>query len=102
MEKEIVLIKNMVCHRCIITVESILANLNISFVKVNLGEVVVQSNLSQEQTELLQNELKKIGFEIIAEKHEGISNKIKSVIIQGIFEDKNFSNKNLSAVLSEE
>ncbi len=102
MDQEIILIKNMVCHRCIITVKNILSNLNIPYKKITLGEVIVETSLSKDELIKLQKELKKVDFVLIAEKYEGISNRIKSVIIKGIFEDKNFSNKNLSAVLSEE
>ncbi len=100
--QEVILIKNMVCYRCVIAVENILKNLDIPFKRVSLGEVIVKTPLSQDILDKLEAELQKVDFAIIAEKHEGISNRIKSVIIQGIFDDKNFSNKNLSAVLSEE
>ena len=96
------LIKNMVCHRCIITVNNILRTLNIPSLKDDLGQILIDSPLSPEKMKALQKELSVVGFEIISAKHEGISNKIKSVIIRGIYEDKNFSNKNLSVVLSDE
>lgn len=102
MDHEIILIKNMVCHRCILTVENILTDLNIPYKKVSLGEVFIEGNLSPEKLDKLEKDLNKVGFTVIAEKYEGISNKIKSVIIKGIYEDKFFSNKNLSAVLSDE
>ncbi len=102
MDQEIILIKNMVCNRCILTVESILAELNISYSQVSLGEVSIDQSLAPEQLAKLEKQLQNVGFALIAEKHEGIANKIKSIIIKGIYQDKNFSNKNLSVVLSEE
>lgn len=92
----------MVCHRCIITVESILADLKIPCKKVSLGEVILEKSISPEQLSRLERELEKVGFALLAEKYEGISNRIKSVIIRGIYEDNSFSKKNLSVVLSEE
>ncbi|HSP40418.1 MAG TPA: AraC family transcriptional regulator [Gillisia sp.] len=77
-------------------------NLEIPFIKISMGEVVVNSQDMQDKLEKFEKALQKVGFEIIAEKYEGISNRIKSIIISGIFEDKNFSNKNLSVVLSDE
>lgn len=102
MDQEIILIKNMVCRRCILTVENILKDLNIPYIGVNMGEVLIDSILSTEKKDDLHRELNKVGFEIIAEKHEVIVTRIKSVVIKGIYEDKNFSNKNLSLVLSDE
>ncbi len=92
----------MVCNRCILTVKSILAELNISYSQVRLGEVVIEQSLAPEQVAKLEKELQKVGFALITEKYEGITNRIKSVIINGIYEDKSFSNKNLSVVLQEE
>jgi len=102
METENILIKNMVCHRCVLTVEGIFTALEIPYKKVSLGEVKVDNLPTGDKLELLEKELEKVGFSLIAEKHDRISNKIKSVIITGIYQDKNFSNKNLSVILSEE
>lgn len=82
-------------------VESILKNLDIPYIKVSMGEVFIDAGLKPDKLIKFEKELQKVGFALIAEKYERISNKIKSVIIQGVFEDKNFSNKNLSVVLSE-
>ena len=102
MNQEIILIKNMVCHRCVLTVEEILSTLDIPYKVVKLGEVFLVEPLSAERLKNLEERLNKVGFALITEKHEGIANKMKSVIIKGIYEDKNFSNKNLSVILSEE
>lgn len=102
MSQEIILIKNMVCHRCILTVQHILTNLGIPYQNISLGEVIVNHMPNQEKLKNLDKELQKVGFALIAEKNERICNKIKSVIIKGIYDDRNFNNKNLSSVLSEE
>lgn len=102
MENENILIKNMVCHRCILTVQGILNSLEIPYKNVSLGEVQVDDLPAGDKLKLLEVELEKVGFAVIAEKHEGIANKIKSIIINGIYQDKNFSNKNLSVKLSEQ
>ena len=92
----------MVCHRCILTVKGIFTAMEIPFKKVNLGEVVVDDFPQGDKLELLAKELEKVGFSLIAEKYEGITNKIKSIIIKGIYQEKDFSNKNLSVILNEE
>ena len=45
------LIKNMVCQRCILTVETILKDLNVPYSKVVLGEVDLVNDLSADQLE---------------------------------------------------
>lgn len=99
--KTILHIRNVVCHRCILTVKDILVRNNIKYNDVRLGEVELAEELSQNQLENLEDEFQKVGFEIIATKNERIVNRIKSIIIEGVYEDKNFSNKNLSVILTE-
>lgn len=101
MDINILHIRNVVCHRCILTVKDILLRNKIKFNDVRLGEVELAEELSKVQLEILDEEFKKVGFEIIEGKNDRIVNRIKSIIIEGVYEDKNFSNKNLSAILSE-
>lgn len=101
MEKNVLFIKNMVCGRCIQSVSSILSRLDIPTVNISLGEVLLTGPLSAGQNDKLRNELQQVGFELIEEKYERLVNRIKSIIIKGIYEDEIFSNKNLSVVLSE-
>jgi len=91
----------MVCPRCITAVGEILTHQKIPYLKVKLGEIALERPLSSEEFTELQFELKKVGFEIIAEKNERLVAQIKSIIITGIYEDKDFSNKSLSVILSD-
>ena len=91
----------MVCPQCITAVGEILTHQGISFLSVKLGEIALERPLTSEEFISLQFELKKVGFEITAEKNERLVTQIKSIIITGIYEDKDFSNKNLSVILSE-
>ncbi|WP_317130352.1 helix-turn-helix domain-containing protein [Antarcticibacterium arcticum] len=102
MEKNVLFIKNMVCARCILSVSEILSRLEIPYDQITLGEVSLSRSLSLQEKQELAKELDTIGFEIIEDKNTRLVNRIKSVIIKGIYEDKNFSNQNLSAILSEE
>ncbi|CAN5327579.1 hypothetical protein BH23BAC2_BH23BAC2_26050 [soil metagenome] len=102
MKKERLFIKNMVCPRCIITVEDILSRLDIPFEEISLGEVLLSQPLTVQKSVKLSTALQKVGFELIAEKNKRLSNQIKSLIISGIYEGPNFSHKNLSVVLSEQ
>lgn len=102
MEKNILFIKNMVCDRCIISVSDILSRLKIPVGTISLGEVSVLRTLTFPEREELSKELLITGFEIIEDKNSRLVNRIKSVIIKGIYDDRNFSNNNLSVILSDE
>jgi AraC-like DNA-binding protein len=91
----------MVCPRCIAAVSEILTHQGIPFLTVKLGEIALGRPLTSVEFTDLQVELKKLGFEIIAEKNERLVTQIKSIIIAGIYEDRDFKNKNLSVILSD-
>jgi len=101
MKSNIFHIKNMVCPRCITAVGKILTHQRIPFLSVKLGEIALGRPLTSVEFIDIQFELKKVGFEIIVEKNERFVTQIKSIIIAGIYEDKDFSNKNLSVILSD-
>ncbi len=91
----------MVCPRCITAVGEILTNQKIPFLSVNLGEIALKRPLTSGEFIILQFEFKKVGFEIIAEKNERLVTQIKSIIIAGIYEDRDNDKKNLSVILSD-
>lgn len=101
MDKEVLYIKNMVCGRCILTVKQILAELDIPAEDISLGEVILSVPITEEKKNLLIRELQPVGFEVLVEKNERLSNRIKSVIINAIYGKGNLTDKNLSVVLSE-
>lgn len=92
----------MVCDRCIISVSDILSRLEIPFNSISLGQVAVLRTLNFHQRAELSGKLLAAGFEIIEDKNSRLINRIKSIIIKGIYDDKNFSKKNLSVILSAE
>ena len=70
-------IKNMVCPRCISSVEGILKSQSISFSNVSLGEISLTEPISLLQRSKLSKELEGVGFEIIDTKLNSIIEKIK-------------------------
>lgn len=102
MEKNIVYIKNMVCPRCISSVEDILHELKFPFEKVELGEAILKETLSANQVSTLKDKLSKKGFELLEEKKEKIVEAVKTRIIQ-LVKNPNFSHSTkLSSLLSKE
>lgn len=82
MKTNTVLVKNMVCHRCVMAVESILETGDIPFQKVIFGEIHLAAELTQEQKSYLKTSLDKIGFEMIDNHSSGLVEKIKQLVIK--------------------
>jgi AraC-like DNA-binding protein len=76
------LVKNMVCHRCILSVESILRQESIPFRKVIFGEIELVDDLTPEQKERLVVQLEKVGFELIDNRSSALIEKLKQLIIK--------------------
>jgi AraC family transcriptional regulator len=81
-----IFIKNMVCPRCITSVEDILKKNNLEATNVHLGEVVLPAEPSKEQLEILSNDLKAVGFELLDDQKTQLIEKIKSLLIQKVQE----------------
>jgi AraC family transcriptional regulator len=75
-------IKNMVCPRCIASVENILNKIKIPFRKVVLGEVTLDKQVSEGLLNRLEVELKAAGFELINNRMSVIIEKIKKAVIE--------------------
>ncbi len=75
-------IKNMVCHRCKLTVRNILERNNLYVLNVNLGEVEITEDTIDHVLNNVSIELEEVGFELIDDKKSRIIEKIKSIIIE--------------------
>ncbi|WP_018343257.1 AraC family transcriptional regulator [Cytophaga aurantiaca] len=102
MKKEILHIKNMVCPRCITSVEDILHGLNVSFEKVELGDALLNETLSADKISALKDKLSKQGFELLEDKKEKIVEAVKTHIIQLIKNSSSDHSTKLSSYLSKE
>jgi len=76
------IVKNMVCHRCILAVENILQDEKVPFQKVIFGEIHLMEKLSHDQDERLKTKLNAIGFEIIDSPTGALIEKIKNLVIK--------------------
>jgi len=79
---ENVLIKNMVCRRCIRAVKAILNKTSIPFHQVVLGEIHLHQELTENQRSVLKSELEMIGFELIDNHTTEVIEKAKQIIIK--------------------
>jgi len=94
-------IKNMVCRRCIISVSTILNELNIEFSSINLGEVVLKSEIDSEIKSKFKSKLESTGFELLEDSKSKIISQMKSIIISRIHYKDEMSKENYSTLLSQ-
>ena len=81
-------IKNMVCNRCIMAVESELKKLNLKPVSVILGEAVIEAEPDPIALAKLNQNLQSIGFELIDDRKSQMVEQMKTEIIRYIHYDK--------------
>ncbi len=76
------LIKNMVCQRCIMTVENIFNKLKIPYNKVELGEVDLPGKINTTQRNELETALHSVGFELIETRVNKVVEDIKQAVME--------------------
>ncbi len=77
-----IFIRNMVCPRCIMSVEQLLKDLNISSRIVQLGEVETVQQLNAGQLKKLSESLAKLGFELLNDPSAKLIEKVKLNLIK--------------------
>lgn len=78
------LIKNMVCPRCIIVVNQLLSQHGLKAKQVLLGEIELVEKPAKVQLEAFMLALQSVGFELLNDKMQQYCEKIKSLIVQKI------------------
>ena len=91
----------MVCPRCIDTVRVIFADLKIETTHIELGEVTTTSSISDQQKQLLKDQLKHKGFQLLEDKTSKLIAQIKSIVIDQIHYNTEAQTVNFSTLLSE-
>lgn len=94
-------VKNMACESCKIVVKDALKELNVKPVKVDLGEVETEKELTQEQKTKLNNKIKKAGLELLEKKDGVLIEKIRQVIIDYVYHSDEKPELKFSVLLSE-
>ena len=93
-------IKNMVCDRCVMTVENILKDQNIPFKTVRLGEVEASRKLTKNEMNAIDNALKKVGFELTDTRLNKIIESIKTAVLKYIQSGLESQKENLSSFIT--
>lgn len=94
-------IKNMVCDRCIMVVQSELDKLDLKPLSVQLGAVEFPETLDEATLKTIATTLQPIGFELIDNKKSLLIEKTKALIIKLIHQENNQLKTNLSDYISE-
>ena len=95
-------VKNMVCNRCVMTVESIFSEHGIVPSVVTLGEIRLPEPITLEKLKGIEASLNSKGFELIDDKGSLLLEKAKTLIIDQIHHRDHFELKlNWSDFLSE-
>jgi len=93
-------IKNMVCPRCIQSVEQIASNLGLPLLQVKLGEATFEGTLTEDRKSELSKKLAEAGFEIVENSNTRRINRIKTLIIERVHHQEAAPEQNLSDYLS--
>ncbi len=91
----------MVSNRCKITVKEELKKLGLHFIVVDLGEVDIMENISNDQRERLRVALLSSGLELIDDNKAVLIEKIKTIIVEMVHHSDGKIKTNLSDYLAE-
>lgn len=93
-------IKYMVSNRCKVAVKDELKKLGLHYIMVDLGEVEIMENLSEEEWERVKTALFSVGFELIDDKRSVLIERVKNTIIEMIYHSNEVIKTKFSHYLS--
>jgi AraC family transcriptional regulator len=95
------LIKNMVCQRCIQSVDSIFAKLEIPIKQITMGEVDLSRKLTESEIKNLEKELNSVGFQLIESRVNKIVEDIKLAVMEYLNRGMETQNLKLSSFITD-
>ena len=98
MKTEWIYIKNMVCDRCIMVVNSIVSELELPVISIGMGQAAFSRPLTKEQMRSLNEKLSLVGFVQIMDKREQLIESVKDKILNYVICKKD--SQNLSEYLT--
>lgn len=101
MESMKLYIKNMVCDRCILVIKSILAELDLPYSNIKLGEVELTRDMSPQEYTNLSTRLTAIGFDLIDDRRTRLIERIKTIIVEVVY-NRIVLKSNLSDYISDQ
>ena len=95
-------VKNMACESCKVVVKEALAELDISPLKVELGEIETKEALSNDEKKELNTIINKAGLELLEKKQGVLIEKIRKVMVDYVYKSDEKPNVKFSVLLSKE
>lgn len=95
-------IKNMVCNRCKMAVQSVIEKNGLHLAGIDLGEVEIEEEPDAGQLEQLDRSLEELGFERIDDRKSRIIEKIKNTIVKLVHYSGDTPHENLSQAIAHE
>ena len=90
-----IIVKNMVCRRCLMAVEALLKSEGIVPRSIDLGIVTLNEPLSDEQSARLKQKLLDLGFEWVEDKRLRMMEMIRTAVIEFVRDDTDDECKSL-------
>ena len=94
------LIKNMVCPRCIAAVKEVLSSEGLTVKSVSLGDAEVEEDLSSEQCRSVAKKLQDMGFELLDDPRSQLVERIRIAVQQWVRIEKEKERPKMSDFLS--
>lgn len=95
-------IKNMACESCKFVVQKALDELDISVLKIELGEIETKSDVTDEEKSKLNTKIRKVGLELLENKQGVLIEKIRKVIVDYVYKTEEKPTVKFSVFLSRE
>lgn len=95
-----ILIKNMVCNRCVFAVQHIFDTLKIPLDKIEMGEVVLSKEVAHSTLKTIVNELEKLGFERIETRGNKLIEDVKKLVIKYLEQTEKSTKISLSSYIT--
>ena len=93
-------IKDMVCVRCKMAVRSVLEELGIPFIKIELGFAELAKSLNNDELHILNTALKRFELELMSDRKKILTERIKTLIIETLHSPQPNEGLKLSSFLS--
>jgi YesN/AraC family two-component response regulator len=94
-------IKNMVCDRCKMAVQTELERAGLPFQAIELGEVTLSKVPTPEQLDTFRNQISGLGFELIEDKTARIVSQIKNAALHYVRQNASLKKLKFSVFLGE-
>jgi AraC-like DNA-binding protein len=92
----------MACESCKVIVREALEELDITPIKVELGEIETREEVTNDQKMQLNRIIKKVGLELLERKQGLLIEKIRKIMIEYVYKSDEKPNIKFSVLLSEE